>query len=148
MPYYHATQRDRLPSILKRGLGWSGAEPNWPGIERGVYLAEKPEHAVFIAIDWFMQAAADDASPAQYLDNLVLILIDDTRVARAQLGPDPDISRDGIWLYRGVIDVRNMPILETTDVLAPPEEPADLAETVNWMRSIWGKTIAQPCPGA
>ncbi len=47
-----------------------------------------------------------------------VIVIDDSRVPRRLLGADPDIPRDGIWLYRGVIDVRNMPIVPVTALMS------------------------------
>lgn len=111
MTYYHATTADRMPSILANGLGGVGADARWPGVDRGVYLAEVAEHAVFVLLDWFRQAASDDASPREFVKAMRVIVIDDSRVPRALLGADPDIPRDGIWLYRGVIDVRNMPVL-------------------------------------
>lgn len=114
MTYYHATTADCLPSIVKNGLGGAGMFERWPGIERGVYLTEEPEHAVFVLLDWFMQSADDMASPAEFVNSVRVIVLDDTRVPRRLLGADPDIPRDGIWLYRGVIDVRNMPIIPAT----------------------------------
>lgn len=116
MTYYHATTADRLPSILANGLGGVGMGERWPGIDRGVYLAELPEHAVFVLLDWFMQTA--DSSPSAFVESIRVIVIDDARVPRAKLGPDPDIPRDGIWLYRGMIDVRNMPVVTALDFAA------------------------------
>jgi hypothetical protein len=110
MTYFHATTIDRIPSILAHGLGAAGAA-RWPAIERGVYLAEAAEHAVYVLLDWFRQAADDAASPREFIEAIRVIVIDDARVPRALLGPDPDIPREGIWLYRGGIDVRNMPII-------------------------------------
>jgi hypothetical protein len=141
MPYYHATFRDRLPSILKHGLGWPGAEPNWPGVDRGVYLAEAPEVAVFVMFDWMMQMMDESVSPKDFIESLVVILIDDTRVRRQDLGPDPEIARrDDVWLYRGVIDVRNQPVLELDQVLPKPDKQ-DFDATRAWMRQVWGRSF-------
>lgn len=140
MPYYHATYRDRIPSILTSGLGGEGMDANWPGADRGVYLAEDPTHAVFVMVDWFMQTAEFSHSPKDFIDSLVIILIDDSRVPRQRLGPDPSIHIDGVWLYRGIIDVRNMPVLELDQVM-PKTDKADINETRDWMRRKWGRSI-------
>ena len=118
MPYYHATHRHRLPSIIENGLGWNGAVQNWPGVARGVYLAEEPEVAVLMMVEHFLEAAPDDIPPLQALGEIALIVIDDSRVPRAMLGPDPSLPIDGIWLYRGTLDVRNMPVIGVDALMA------------------------------
>lgn len=117
MTYYHATHRDRLPSILEHGLGWAGAAQNWD-CKRGVYLAEEPGLAVLLMVESYLHTAPEDMTPAEALGEIAIICLDDSRVPRIQLGPDPGIPLDGVWLYRGVIDARNMPVLTIDEIMA------------------------------
>ena len=50
MPYFHATERHRLASILSRGLGGVDLGPRSEDCPRFVYLASHPRLAILIAI--------------------------------------------------------------------------------------------------
>ena len=112
MPYYHATFRKHIPSILKHGLGGRVTEQNWDGCEPGVYLAAEPEVCIFVMLDQYYQFGHPDSVPRDHLAEIVVIVIDDSRVQPAKLGPDPLIKRRDVWLYDGVIDVTSMPVVD------------------------------------
>jgi hypothetical protein len=121
MPYFHATWRRHLPSILKHGLG--GALPdvqNFP-VESGVYLALDPAIAVMMLIEAYMEnGEAMGLTPPEALEAMCVIVIDDSRLKPNLLDADPNVERqDATALYRGVVDVVSMPILPV-DTLFPP----------------------------
>lgn len=120
MPYYHATRRHLLESIIRYGLGGFVIERNFPESEPGVYLSDEPLLAVGMLIDRFIDVANPDSNPRLELDSWVVIVIDDARVNPQRLLPDPQLDTlDGFWLYDGVIDVRNAVVVAATD-LPPP----------------------------
>lgn len=102
---------------MRHGLGGIDAEQNWPGCEKGVYLAEAPEICLFIMLDQYAQFGDPHSSPTKHLSEIVVIVIDATRLDPAKLGPDPLINRPDVQLYNGTIDVRGMPILTVDDVM-------------------------------
>lgn len=112
MPYYHATFRKHLPSILKHGLGGRLIEQNWDGCDPGVYLAALPELCVIVMADQYCQFGDPDSVPRDHFAEIIIIVVDDSRVQSNKLGPDPLINRDDVWLYDGVIDVTNMPVID------------------------------------
>jgi hypothetical protein len=113
MPFYHATHRRKLPSILQFGLGGrSGADQNF-ACKKGVYLAATPEVAFAFLIEHFLESAIDESNPNEELDEFVVILVDDTRIV-GNLQSDPQVSATwaGCFVYDGVIDIRGMPVLD------------------------------------
>jgi hypothetical protein len=113
MTFYHATYRHRLDSIRRHGLTPTVADPNFPGAEPGVYLASDPMIPVAFLLEHSIENANEKDNPSQIVENFVVIVIDDSRLDKRKLGPDPQLSeQEGLWCYRGVIDVTNMPILD------------------------------------
>ena len=119
MPYFHATWQRHMPSILKHGLG--GALPdsqNFP-VESGVYLAIDPEIAISILIEAYCNS--DEATalpPPEALAAMRVIVIDDSRVNLDLFAVDPNVERtDVTFLYRGVIDVTSMTVLNVDDII-------------------------------
>lgn len=123
MPYFHGTRRTRIESILTHGLGWNGAEQNWD-CDKGVYLAAHPALSVFVMLDHYVQAGDPNSVPKNELEDMCIIVIDDGRVDASKLDADPMIDRKDVWLYRGMIDVSNMPVIsvEQAMLLPTPED--------------------------
>ncbi len=115
MAYFHATFRERLDSIQAHGLGArAGEHQNFPGSDTaGAYLAENPMLAVGILLEMALLGPVKDKSPREYIESIVVLVIDASRVDVARLEPDPAIEREGFWFYRGVIDVSAMPVIDS-----------------------------------
>ena len=111
MPYFHATFKEHIPSILKHGLGGKIIKQNWEGCDPGVYLSSEPGACIFVMADQYAQFGDPDSVPREHFANIVLIVIDDTRIQPVKLKSDPLIDRKDVWLYKGVVDVTNMPII-------------------------------------
>lgn len=116
MPYFHATFRESLASIQLNGLGGRGHASNWPDIERGVYLASTPALAMLVMVDHYLEFGDPQSVPRDYFERMVIIIIDDARVDRSRLTPDPLLTEQGGWLYKGVIDVASMPAIPFLDI--------------------------------
>lgn len=97
-PLYHATYRPFLDSIMKNGLGGSGAQTQWEDSKPGyVYLAKDPEVAV-------SHAEANEEVPDEYIDDIVLLIIDASKLDYAKLEDDPNVMDDDSTLaYNGII---------------------------------------------
>ena len=120
MPYFHATWRRNLPSILRHGLG--GAMPdehNFP-VERGVYLAREAPVAVLMLVEAYeLNGDRMGMSPKDALESICVIVIDDARIRADLVSRDPNVERTDVTaLYRGVVDVAGMPVLSVETVLA------------------------------
>ncbi len=112
MAFYHATTRDRIESIQKHGLGGlPGVSKAFPSSPDGVYLAEHPMLALGFLIERALAGDFSTTSPMEALNSFCVFVIDEGRVEQRLLSPDPNLHRDGFWLYGGVIDVTAMPIL-------------------------------------
>lgn len=119
MPYFHGTRRTRIESILTHGLGWSGAEQNWV-CDPGVYLSAHPSLSIFVMLQHYVEQGDPNSVPKDELADMCIIVIDDSRVDASKLGPDPDIERPDVWLYKGIIDVTNMPVISAEESLKLP----------------------------
>lgn len=125
MPFYHATRRRRLATILKEGLH-PRALQNFE-CERGVYLSTDPFVAFGFLLEDFFLKATDETKPSQELKDFIVIVIDDSRVDIARLKPDPNVEgkwQDCLFIHTGDIDVTGMPILDA-DILFPPDQRPD-----------------------
>ena len=119
MPYFHATRRERLPSIFRHGLGGIDPGPTSVDCERGVYLAEDPRLAILMMIDHYLSVGAPDSKPAEELKSWVVLLIDDARIDAGKLDRDQNLDENaGSWLYRGVIDITGCVQLTADDIEA------------------------------
>ena len=118
MPYYHATRDRHLPSIRRHGLGGLLVEPNWPDCLTGVYLAENPAVAVSFLIEHILKHAPTAQSPREELASWIVIVVDDARVDRMKLSPDPQVGVPGVWLYSAVLDVTNAVVVAVTDLFS------------------------------
>lgn len=106
MPYFHATRRQNLPSILAHGLGGRDPGANSEACERGVYLAADPRLSLLMMILHYLNGGPDQPRPADELEQWVVLLVDDARIDCRLLRPDPQVATwKGSWLYDGVIDV-------------------------------------------
>src|SRR3546814_15773675 len=80
MPYFHATHRQKLPSIWQFGLGGLPTAPqNFP-CESGVYLATSPEIAFGFLIENYIRSGKPGSNPSAEIDEFVVIVVDDSRV--------------------------------------------------------------------
>ena len=95
---YHATYKPFLDSIMKNGLGGSGAQTQWEDSKPGyVYLAKDPEVAV-------SHAEANEEVPDEYIDDIVVLSIDASQLDQDNLEDDPNVQDDDSTLaYKGII---------------------------------------------
>lgn len=95
---YHATYRPLLNTIKQEGLGGQSSKPIWPDSKKGVtYLALDPE----VAISY---AESSDDVPEEWLDEIVLLKIDKTKLDPRNLLSDKNvIDGDSTLEYHGVI---------------------------------------------
>lgn len=95
---YHATYRPLLKSIRSQGLGGSAAQAKWEDSEPGVtYLARDPEVAR-------SYAETSDMVPEEWLDDIVILAIDASRLDPRRLRRDRNVQDDDSTLeYHGVI---------------------------------------------
>jgi hypothetical protein len=95
---YHATYKPFLDSIMKNGLGGSGAQTQWEDSKPGyVYLAKDPEVAR-------SHAEANEEVPDEYIDDIVVLSIDTSQLDQNNLEDDPNVMDDDSTLaYKGVI---------------------------------------------
>ena len=126
MTYFHATFRERLDSIREHGLGALAEEHrNFSGSEaRGVYLAPNPLLAVGILLEAAIVAVVNGKTPQEYIESIVVVVIDASRVDATRLEPDPAIEREGFWFYRGIIDVTAMPVIDSDQAAEYGRTPA------------------------
>src|SRR3546814_4280282 len=90
MPYFHATHRQKLPSIWQFGLGGLPTAPqNFP-CESGVYLATSPEIAFGFLIENYIRSGKPGSNPSAEIDEFVVIVVDDSRVT-GSIRVDPQI---------------------------------------------------------
>jgi cytidylate kinase len=95
---YHATYKPFLNSIMKNGLGGSGAQTQWEDSKPGyVYLAKDPVVAV-------SHAEANEEVPDEYIDDIVVLSIDASQLDQDNLENDPNVMDDDSTLaYKGII---------------------------------------------
>ena len=95
---YHATYGAFVDSIMKNGLGGSGAQTQWEDSLPGhVYLAKDPSVAE-------SHAEANEEVPDEYIDDIVVFAIDTSKLDMDKLGDDPNVMDDDSTLaYKGVI---------------------------------------------
>jgi hypothetical protein len=105
---YHATYRPFLESIMKNGLGGSGAQTQWEDSKPGyVYLAKDPEIAS-------SHAEANEEVPDEYIDDIVVLSIDASQLDQDNLENDPNVQDDDSTLaYKGIIPTSAFSIQES-----------------------------------
>ena len=126
--YYHATFKDRLPSIRAHGLGGDPtAEANFD-CAPGVYLAYSPVLAYGILLDDLLHGRLppwldpEKVGPAEYAESIVVIAVPGSRLRRDLLETDPQIKCVGFWRYLGVVPAADLPVLDV-DAVAPDSVP-------------------------
>jgi hypothetical protein len=122
VPFYHATRRTRLESILQTGL--QPVSPQNFDCPPGVYLSDSPIVAFGFLIEHFLINADDSSRPSEEVKDFVVIVIDDSRINSKRLLPDPNVSgkwQKHLFIYDNIIDVTGMPILDADD-LFPKQE--------------------------
>lgn len=127
MTYYHATFRKHLPSILKLGLRAGAAPSNWPDIPPGVYLSSSPLDCILIMIEQYTAFGDPASSPVAHLKEIIVLVIDDGRLDLRKLQADPNVSHSRVFLYDGVIDVTNQPVLSVENIIPIDVSAPDVA---------------------
>ena len=117
MPYFHATRDRLIPSIRQHGLGGALVEQNFPGCLPGVYLADSPEMALMFLLEAVTDGTNRAITPKDEISTWVVIVVDDARVNPGKLRLDPQVELPGIWLYDGIIDVRNAVVVQVDNLL-------------------------------
>lgn len=108
---------DRVPSIRRFGLGGlRGAPKAFRDCPDGVYLAEDPMLALGFLLERALAGDFKDISTRDAVSQFSVFVIDDSRVDRRRLVPDPNIQQAGFWLYNGVVDVTAMPVIGADEV--------------------------------
>lgn len=104
---YHATYKPFLDSIMKNGLGGSGAQTQWEDSKPGyVYLAKDPEVAR-------SHAEANEEVPDEYIDDIIVLSIDTSQLDQNNLEDDPNVMDDDSTLaYKGIIPASAFVITE------------------------------------
>ena len=104
---YHATYEPFLNSILANGLGGAGAQQQWEDSKPGyVYLARDPEVAQ-------SHAEANEEVPDDYIDNIIVLAVDTSKLDMDNLEDDPNVLDDDSTLaYKGVIPSNALTISE------------------------------------
>ena len=125
MPFFHVTRADRLPSILRHGLGGAAGGKNWE-CEDGVYLASDPAVGLAVMLQHYCEHGAADSAPAEEVASWRCIVVDDSRIRVELLRPDPEVPGGRSMIYAGVVDVRGMPVLDVAGVLGPDPAAAPL----------------------
>ena len=99
---YHATYVPLLDSIRKNGLG-ATSRPNWEDSHKGVvYLAKTPEVAE-------SYAETSEAAPEEWLDQIVILKIDKSRLNPDRLFADQNVIDGHDTLeYHGIIPPENI----------------------------------------
>ncbi|PZQ94662.1 MAG: hypothetical protein DI533_21665 [Cereibacter sphaeroides] len=131
MPFFHATFKKNVPSILRHGLGAPGrGQSNWPGIDEGVYLSEVAAVSLMVMVEQYCRFGDADSVPREHFADVVVFVIDDARVDKSRLRPDPLITNHPVHRYLGIIDVTSMPVIPfdqlASDVCKEPAEEVSL----------------------
>ena len=123
MTYYHATTRDRLESIQRLGL-CSHGKKNFEWCETGVYLSSAPSHSLGFLLERAMVNSDlwTGRTGKEVVDLFCVIVIDGSRVDSRLLKQDPQIKRDGFWVYPNRIDVTAMPVIGAQEALGFDEQ--------------------------
>ncbi len=105
---YHATYEPFLNSILANGLGGAGTQQQWEDSKPGhVYLARDPEVAE-------SHAEANEQVPDDYIDNIIVLAIDTSKLDMDKLVDDPNVLDDDSTLaYKGIIPSNAFTISES-----------------------------------
>jgi hypothetical protein len=119
MPFFHATSRRLLPSILQLGLGSQPTKRSTVECEPGVYLAQDPNVCVALEVERFLSLVAQDSTkqlmptPREELADWVVIVVDDARLDPSLLIRDEGVTEyANCWRYTGVIDVTNAAMID------------------------------------
>ncbi len=155
---YHATYKPFLDSIMKNGLGGSGAQTQWEDSKPGyVYLAKDPEVAV-------SHAETNEEVPDEYIDDIVVLSIDVSQLDQDNLEDDPNVMDDDSTLaYKGIIPVSAFSVMESLQELKiekpdpkdtlgvkrkemPQVKSDDYAEFINYLQKNGAKFTKETIP--
>ena len=102
MLLYHATYGPLIPSIKEKGLIPRFFEA-WKDIQWGIYLANNQEEAR----SYCECADNEEVIPDEWLDDIVVLEIDQDKLDQTKLLVDPNVKTDhkhfSTYIYKGVI---------------------------------------------
>ncbi len=85
---YHATYRPLLKKIKEFGLDSSRSKKMWEDSKKGViYLATNPDEAIDFAEN-------SDIAPDEWIDNIVVLKIDASKLDKNKLKKDSNVKND------------------------------------------------------
>lgn len=117
MTYYHATTREKMPSIQRWGLGGTrNVQKNFDCLD-GVYLAADPMLALGFLLERALCGPFLCKTPKDYVAAFVVIVIDGARIDERRLRVDPNIKEVGFWIFNGIVDVASMPAIDADQVM-------------------------------
>ena len=100
---YHATYRQYVPSIFKKGL-IPRFHVVWEDCETGIYLANDPHEAISYA-----ETTDNPNIHLEYLDDIVVFSIDITKLDKSKIAVDPHVqwgeNPNGVstWIYKTTV---------------------------------------------
>ena len=104
MVLYHATFEPWVQSIVEKGL-IPRFHKVWEDCEEGIFLANDPYEA-----ESYCEIAENEDIPEDWLDDIVVFVIDISKLDPALLGVDPHniivispCEPVHTWIYRGII---------------------------------------------
>ncbi|MFP5434657.1 MAG: hypothetical protein ACLGIM_16290, partial [Alphaproteobacteria bacterium] len=82
------------------------------------YLAEDPSIAISVLLQHYVENGEQDPRrPSEVLNEMCVIVLDDSRVERSKLLPDPEFDAAWkVWVYPTQIDATNMPVLSIDQI--------------------------------
>ena len=117
MTYYHATTCEKLPSIQRWGLGGTrNVQKNFDCLD-GVYLAFDPMLALGFLLEKALAGPFLCKTPKDCVAAFVVIVIDEARIDERRLSVDPNIKKEGFWIFNGIVDVASMPVIDAEQVM-------------------------------
>ena len=83
----------------------------------GVYLASDPMLAIGFMLEKALEEPYRHESPKACVDTFMVVVIDGARIDEGRLRVDPNIKKEGFWIFDGVVDVSSMPVLDAAQVM-------------------------------
>ena len=106
-----------MPSIQRWGLGGTrNVQKNFDCLD-GVYLVADPMLALGFLIEKALGGPFLCNTPKDCVAAFVVIVIDGARIDERRLSVDPNIEKEGFWIFNGIVDVASMPVIDADQVM-------------------------------
>ena len=83
----------------------------------GVYLVADPMLALGFLIEKALGGPFLCNTPKDCVAAFVVIVIDGARINERRLSVDPNIKKEGFWIFNGIVDVASMPVIDADQVM-------------------------------